>query len=216
MSSFRDEPLGRFLELVASEEPTPSGGSVAAGSAAAATAALAAALVAMVGRLSSKQLDDSPAIVADADGLRRQALALADEDAAVYGEVRAAYALPKEVDPEGRRRRIRQALERATEVPLEITHVASQLAVLASRLVAHGNPNLEGDAVTAVLLARAAAQASATLVELNVRTGKLDGDWLDRSATYLAMAGTASPTRTADETDVPTGGSRPRPGVGPP
>jgi formiminotetrahydrofolate cyclodeaminase len=195
-SSFRDEPLGRFLELVASEEPTPSGGSAAAGSAAAAAVALAAALVAMVGRLSIKQLDDAPAVVASADGLLRQALALADEDATVYGEVRAAYALPKEVDPEERRRRIRQALERATDVPLEITHVASQAAALASRLVQDGNPNLEGDAVTAVLLARAAAQASATLVGLNVRTGKLEGDWLDRSAAYLAMAGDAPPERT--------------------
>ena len=152
----------------------------------------------MVGRLSSKQLDDSPAIVADAEALLRQALALADEDTTVYGEVRVAYAQPREVDPEGRRRRIRQALERATEVPLEITHVASEAAVLASRLVQHGNPNLEGDAVTAVLLARAAAQAAATLVELNVRTGTLEGDWLDRSATYLAMAGAARPDRTAE------------------
>lgn len=192
-SSFRDEPLGRFLELLASEEPTPSGGSAAAGSAAAAAAALAAALVALVGRLSVKQLDDAPAIVAGADSLRRRALALADEDATVYGEVRAAYALPKEVDPEGRRRRIRRALERATEVPLEITHVASEAAVLGSRLVQDGNPNLEGDAVTAVLLARAAAQASAILVELNVRMGKLEGDWLDRSAAYLAIAGAAPP-----------------------
>ena len=179
--SFRDEPLGRSLELVASEESAP-----AAGSAAATVVALAAALVALVGRLSTRQLDDAPAIVACADRLLHQAVALADEDAAVYGEVRAAYALPKEVDPEGRGRRIRQALERATEVPLEITRVASEAAVLASRLVEHGNPNLEGDAVTAVLLARAAAQASATLVELNVRTGKLEGDWLDRSASYLA------------------------------
>ncbi len=199
-TSFRDEPLGRFLELLASEEPTPSGGSVAAGSAAAAAAALAAALVAMVARLSIKQLDDAPGIVAGAESLLRQALALADEDATVYGEFRAAYALPKEVDPEGRRRRIRQALERATEVPLEITHVASETTVLASRLVQHGNPDLEGDAVTAVLLSRAAAQASATLVELNVRDGKLEGDWLDLSATYLALAGAVPPTS----------GSRPR------
>ncbi len=180
-SSFRDDPFGRLLELVASEEPTPAGGSAAA-----AVAALAAALVAKVGRLSIKQLDDAPAIVAEADSLLRQSLALADEDARVYGEVRSAYALPKDVDPEGRRRRIREALERATDVPLEITHVASEAAVLASRLVQHGNPNLEGDAVTAVLLARAAAQGSATLVEINVRMGKLEGDWLERSASYLA------------------------------
>jgi methenyltetrahydrofolate cyclohydrolase len=191
---FRDEPLGRFLELLASEEPTPGGGSAAAGSAAAAAVALAAALVALVGRLSTKQLDDAPAVVAGADGLRRRALALADEDAAVYGEVRAAYALPKDSDPEGRRRRIRQALERATAVPLGITQAASETAVLAWRLVQLGNPNLEGDAVTAGLLARAAAQAAATLVELNVRTGKLDGDWLDRSAGYLATAEAAVAT----------------------
>jgi glutamate formiminotransferase/formiminotetrahydrofolate cyclodeaminase len=190
-SRFRDEPLGRFLELVASEEPTPSGGSVAA-----AAASLAAALVAMVGRLSIKQLDDAPAIVAGAEDLLRQALTLADEDAAVYGEVRAAYALPKDVDPEGRRQRIRQALERATDVPLEITRVASEVAVLASRLVKDGNPNLEGDAETAVLLARAAAQASVTLVEFNIRMGKLEGDWLERAATYLSQAGAAPAGKT--------------------
>ncbi len=190
--------MGRFLELVASEEP----GTPTAGSAAAAAVALAAALVAMVGRLSRKELDDAPAVVADAQRLVHQARALADEDTTVYGEVRAAYATPKDIDPEGRRRRISKALERATDVPLEITRVASEAAVLASRLVAHGNPNLEGDAVTALLLARAAAQASATLVELNVRTGKLEGDWLDRSASYLAL--------------IPTCGSRPRPAVEPP
>ena len=191
---FGDEPLGRFLDLVASEEPTPGGGSVAAGSAAAIAVALAAGLVALVGRLSGKQLDDAPAVVAGADDLRRRALALADEDAAVYGEVRAAYALPREGDPEMRRRRIREALERATAVPLRITQAASETAVLAWRLVQHGNPNLEGDAVTAGLLARAAAQAAATLVELNVRTGKLEGDWLERSAVYLATAEAAPAT----------------------
>ena len=161
----------------------------AAGSVAAAGAALAAALVAMVGRLSTRQLDDAPAVVATADNLVRQALMLADDDATAFGEVRTAYALPKDVDPEGRRRRIRQAFERATEVPLEIAHVASEAAVLASRLVRDGNPNLEGDAVTAALLARAAARSGAALVESNVRTGKLEGDWLDRSAAYLARAG---------------------------
>ncbi|MGH9039550.1 MAG: cyclodeaminase/cyclohydrolase family protein [Acidimicrobiia bacterium] len=193
MGSFREESLGRFLELVASDLPAPGGGSVAAGSVAATTVALAAALVAMVGRLSGKQLDDAPAIVASAERLLVQALVLADEDAAAYGEVRAAYALPKEGDPEGRRRQIRQAFEGATEVPLEITRLASESAVLAARLLQDGNRNVEGDSKTAVLLARAAAQASATLVELNVTTGELEGDWLERSAAYLATAGVAVP-----------------------
>jgi methenyltetrahydrofolate cyclohydrolase len=180
----RDLSMDRFLELVAAQEPAPGGGAVAA-----LAAAMAAGLVAMASRFSGRHLEDAPGITQQADRLRGQAVVLADEDALAYGAVQAAYALPKEPDPDARRERIRAALTRATEVPLEVARVAADTAVLGSQLVDHGNPNLKGDAVTAVLLARAAAQASATLVELNVRLGKLDGDWLERSAAYLAAAG---------------------------
>ena len=75
--SFGSEPLERFLERLASAEPAPGGGSAAA-----VTAAVAAGLVAMAARLSDGRLDDADAIAATADGLRRRALALADDDAA--------------------------------------------------------------------------------------------------------------------------------------
>jgi hypothetical protein len=38
---------------------------------------------------------------------------------------------------------------------------------------------------------KAAARGAVSLVEANVRLGKLDGNWLDRSAAYLAAASEA-------------------------
>ncbi|MGH8905944.1 MAG: cyclodeaminase/cyclohydrolase family protein [Egibacteraceae bacterium] len=185
---YRDQMVGRFLELVASPEPAPGGGAVAA-----MATAMAASLVAMAARLSGRHMEDAAEVGQQADRLSQRAALLADQDAGAYREVLAAYALPKELDPDTRRARIRQALVHATDVPLEVTRVAADTAILGSLLMASGNPNLKGDAVTAVLLARAAARASATLVECNVRLGKLDGDWLDRSAAYLAAAGVDPP-----------------------
>jgi hypothetical protein len=95
-------------------------------------------------------------------------------------------------------RRIRAALERATDVPLEVARVATRAAILGARLVHGGNRNLKGDAVTAILLAKAAARGAVTLVEVNVRLGKLDGDWLDSSAAYLAAAGDACGVAAGD------------------
>ena len=178
---FGDERLGRFLERVASEAPAPGGGAVAA-----VAAALAAGLIAMVARLSARQLADAAAVATEADRLWQRALVLADDDARAYPEVLAAYALPKDAD--GRKDRIRVALERATDVPLEVARVASEAAMAGSSLLEGGNPNLKGDAVAAVLLAEAAARGAATLVELNVALGRLEGDWLDRLGAHLAVA----------------------------
>jgi methenyltetrahydrofolate cyclohydrolase len=180
-TTFQEASLSEFLDRVASSEPAPGGGAVAA-----VAAALAAGLVSMAGRFSTDHLGDAGAVVNEADALRLNALALADRDAAAYAAVSEAYALAKDVDADGRRRQIRAALEGATQVPLEITRVATRTAVLASRLAQRGNQNLKGDALTAGLLATAAARGAATLVEINVRMGRLERDWLERSEAYLA------------------------------
>lgn len=186
--SFRHETLERFLERLASTDPVPGGGA----SAAVATA-MAAALVEMAAGLSTDHVADAAALGAEAGDIRRRALTLADDDASAYGRVLAAYRLPRDRDPEARRREIRAALEGATAVPLEIARLAADAAGLGDRLVAAGNPNLEGDAGAAVALARAAARAAARLVELNVDQGTLDGDWCDRVAAHVARAETPRP-----------------------
>jgi methenyltetrahydrofolate cyclohydrolase len=182
---FHDEPLGQFLDQVASDAPAPGGGAVTA-----VTTALAAGLVAMVARFSSRQMTDALGVAEEADRLRGRAIGLADDDARAYRDVLAAYALKK--DDEDRATRIRGALERAADVPLTIARIAAETALIGAHLVASSNPNLTGDAIVAVHLAEAAARAAVTLVELNVRLGKLDGSWLDESAAHLATAAQAA------------------------
>ena len=185
---FGAESLDRFLERLAAGEPAPGGGSAAA-----VTAAMAAGLVAMAARLAGGRVDDADDIARVADGLRRRALALADEDSAAYTAVLDAYRRLGDEDPDRRRRAIRAALEAATAVPLEVAGLAAEAAVLGARLVEAGNPNLEGDTNAAVQLGGAAARAAARLVEINVRQGDLGGDWCERAAAHVARAERPTP-----------------------
>jgi methenyltetrahydrofolate cyclohydrolase len=91
---------------------------------------------------------------------------------------------------------VAEAFARATEVPFAVTETARRVADLGAHLVAEGNPNLRGDAVTAVLLADAAGRCAAHLVELNVRHGALEGDWRERSA--VACAALADAVRAVE------------------
>lgn len=172
-------PVDRFLERVASREPAPGGGAVAA-----VTVAAAAALVAMVARFSD-DMGDPEGPAAEADALRTRSCALAESDARSYTAVLAAYRLPR-ADAETRREKIRSALEHAADVPLEIVACAHEVGRLGARLYAEGNRNLRGDAVTAVNLADAGARSAAHLVELNVRLGDLGTERSDRAAAWCA------------------------------
>jgi formiminotetrahydrofolate cyclodeaminase len=142
----------------------------------------------MAARLSTAQLIDSAGRAAYVDRVRGQLAALAERDAEAYQAVLAAFALPREPDPEVRRRQIRRTLERAARVPTEIAEAASGIAAEAVELAKRGNPNLRGDAFTAATLAAAAARAAAELVRLNVELGELGGDLADRAAHAAAVA----------------------------
>jgi len=158
-----DETVSRFLDRLSSDEPAPGGGAAAA-----MAAAMAAALVAMVARFSRQRVADAERLADEADELAKRAAALADEDAAAYGAVLGALALPKSPDPAPRREAVSAALDAASEVPLEIATIAAHAARLAARLAAAGNPNLHGDAGTAAALALSAARAGALLVAENL------------------------------------------------
>jgi formiminotetrahydrofolate cyclodeaminase len=182
-ASFLDQPLARFLDLVAAREPAPGGGAVSA-----VTVAAAASLTAMAARFSGSQIPDSAEIAEQADELRHRAMRLATDDADAYTAVLAAYALPRAPDPARRTAQIRQALRQAAEVPADLAGVAAQVALLGLRVAKEGNPNLKGDAVTAILLADAAARAAAGLVELNAGLGKLGPDLPDRASARVIIS----------------------------
>jgi methenyltetrahydrofolate cyclohydrolase len=183
--NYAELPLGRFLDMVASREPAPGGGASAA-----VAVALAAGLTAMAARFSADHLADAETIAARAEELRNRVMPLAQADAAAYGRVLDAYRTPRD-DDEKRRRRIREALSEATDVPLSIAEVGVEVAGNAARLAEEGNPNLRGDALTATVLAGAGVRAAATLVEINVSAGGADDDRLSRVDQLLATMAAA-------------------------
>ncbi|MBA2443434.1 MAG: cyclodeaminase/cyclohydrolase family protein [Rubrobacter sp.] len=193
---YLEQPLGRFLDAVASGEPAPGGGAAAA-----VTVALAAGLCSMAARFSYGKLSGARELADRTESLRREAAALAGEDAAAYGRVLEAYRMPRAEDPEHRRQRIRAALLGAADVPLAVAGTGASVAEAAVRLAESGNPNLAGDAVTAALLAEAGTRAAAELVDLDTENpgGEPDGmrrgraRRLSREASESARRATGSP-----------------------
>ncbi len=170
---YLDLPLGEFLDRVASDTPAPGGGSAAA-----IAVALAAGLAGMAARLSTGQLSDAPELADQADASRHGVAPLARADAESYGRVLDAY---RESDPETRMARVRDALSGAADVPLAVAEAGSEVVAIASRLAEEGNPNLEGDALAAVLLAGAGVRAAVALVRINLSTANVDDDRLKRA-----------------------------------
>ena len=181
--NYLEQPLADFLESVASGEPAPGGGAVAA-----MAVALAAGLCSMSAHLSADHLADAAGLAEQAERLRQRVAPLAQEDAAVYGRVLAAYRTPDGGDPNARRERIRRALSDAADVPLAVAEIGATVAEIADRLAREGNPNLRGDAVVAALLAEAGVRAAAALVEINMTTGEIADDRLDHVGEFVARA----------------------------
>jgi formiminotetrahydrofolate cyclodeaminase len=116
----RDETIGSFLGQLAARVPAPGGGATAA-----LHAAQSAALVAMVARYSNGARYDTELMArlfTEADGLRDEALGLAEADAAAFGAVSDAYQLPKETGEllQVRSAAIAEALTGAARVNIEV------------------------------------------------------------------------------------------------
>lgn len=165
-----------FLDRLAARTPTPAGGAVAA-----LCTAQAAALVAMVGRYC-----DAAPLVEQAGQLvtRAQQLAADDEDA--FGAVAAAWALPRDTEPErqARRRAIDEALLGATEPQAGVVETALEVLVLIDQLRPSARPGLAADLVAAGEVARAGSAIARMNVESNLRDLP---DSLERSALLRRM-----------------------------
>ncbi|MGB3683272.1 MAG: cyclodeaminase/cyclohydrolase family protein, partial [Rubrobacteraceae bacterium] len=176
-TSYLDLPLGRFLDLTASGEPAPGGGAAAA-----VAVSLAAALSGMAARLSTGQLPEAEEMLERAEALKERAAPLAQADAAAYGRV---------IEAQREGGDVKATLSAAADVPLEIAEIGAEVAEIAVRLVEHGNPNLRGDAITAVLLDEAGTRAAVALVEINLSAAGVGDDRLDR-ARKLAQSSTVA------------------------
>jgi formiminotetrahydrofolate cyclodeaminase len=180
--AFQDVTVQELCETVAGQTSAPGGGSVAA-----IVTAFAASLTAMAARFATNHWEDAPGAVAQAEALRARVLPLAEEDARAYESFLLARRMSKDFDPQVRDAAIGEALSRAADVPLAIAEAALDVASLAAELVERGNPNIRGDAATAVLLSEAAVRATANLVEINLGTREGD-ERIERARGLVEMS----------------------------
>jgi len=169
--SFSNMRVDEFLSALASPTPTPGGGTAAAIAGAMGTALLM--MVAGLEKTKSNTADEKAALMAAAAGLkpiRARLMSLADDDAASFDAVMAAYRLPKASDQEkaARTHAIQAALRGATEIPLETLRACAN-ALEHARVVADcGNRSAESDVGVAIGLLKAAARGAAANVRSNL------------------------------------------------
>ena len=171
MEKLLDTTCEKFLEELASKQPTPGGGAASA-----LCGATAAALTAMLGNLTAgkagSEANDKMAleIIIAADKLRLELTQLADDDAAVFNKFMEAYKMPKATDTEKAMRTaaIGQAAIAAAEVPMQIADKSLEVLKLARKLIVFGNPNAISDGTVSALMARAALRSALYNVKINL------------------------------------------------
>jgi glutamate formiminotransferase/formiminotetrahydrofolate cyclodeaminase len=198
------ESLSGFVASVASQNPTPGGGSVAAhaGALGAALAQMVAGLT--IGKKKYAAVDgEMRELALRAAGLVNTLSSLVARDAAAYGEVAAAYKLATEPEDAAARRKnaITKALLSAAQVPLETARACAGVAELAFVVAQKGNTNAASDAGVAALLADAGCRGAALNVRINVASldDKHLGNGLLEEAKQLVEQ-TAARSKTVLET----------------
>lgn len=163
-----EETVTGFADWVASSDPVPGGGSVAA-----LVGALASALAAMVARLTRGRKrfagveGEMKALEARSEEARVRLLHLVEEDTDAYAAYMAAYRAAKAGGPETEAA-LREASLRIAKVPLESARVSLEAMKLALEAADLGNPVARTDAQVAALLAHAATLGAVLNVRVNL------------------------------------------------
>jgi glutamate formiminotransferase / formiminotetrahydrofolate cyclodeaminase len=175
--------LVQFANETASESPAPGGGSISAY-----VGALGASLAAMVANLSSHKRgwDDQWEFFSDwaerAQDIKKQLLALVDEDTRAFQAIMEAFGLPKGTPAEKATRSaaIETATKRAIEAPLRTIELALASFEPIREMVEKGNPNSVTDAGVGALCARAAVHGAGMNVLVNT-TGLKDRGYAEEA-----------------------------------
>jgi len=161
----------KFLDDLASGNPTPGGGSAAA-----IMGAMGAALVSMVcnvtiGKKGYEAVEaEMKAVRGESESVRRRLTAMVAEDVAAFDSLMAAYRLPKTTDDDKARRAaaIQAALRRATEAPLDCARACAEVIALSRRASEHGYLNVISDGGVGVLAGFTGLRSAALNVYINV------------------------------------------------
>ena len=167
-----DKKVSNFLDELASNSPTPGGGSVAA-----LAGALGAGLISMVGNLTVGKKkyedveEDIKKIISSSEKLRYELSQLIEEDVKVFNNFMATYKMPKETEDEKKVRaeKIQESLIKAAKVPLRVAYKCLDILSLSKEVAEKGNVNVVSDAGAAVLMAEAALESAILNVKINLR-----------------------------------------------
>jgi formiminotetrahydrofolate cyclodeaminase len=171
----KNNTIAKFLDELASEQPTPGGGGAAA-----IMGAVGAALVSMVANLTigkknyeafDEELKEARA---KAEALRAELTAAINEDVDAFNAVMGAYGLPRGTDEEkaARAAAIQAALKQATDAPLRAVKACHEVIKLSAVVADKGNINVISDAGVAVLAANAGLRSAALNVYINAKSIK--------------------------------------------
>lgn len=182
---FIEMEIGQFLSDLASEKQAPGGGAAAA-----LAGSMGAALVGMVCRLTLGKAGYEPvtkeveAILALADGLKKELVQLMDEDARVFKELMGTFSLPKNTEAEktARRAAISQKSIAAAEIPAQVAKRCLVIMELTVRAAGKTNVNLDSDLKVAMHMATAGMHSALVNIKINLGTIK-DPD----TAAYLQV-----------------------------
>ena len=171
----KNNTIAKFLDELASEQPTPGGGGAAA-----ILGAVGAALVSMVANLTIGKKNyeafdaELKATNAAAEKVRAELTAAIDEDVVAFNGVMGAYGLPRGTDEEkaARAAAIQAALKQATDAPLRAVKACHEVIKLSAVVAEKGNVNVISDAGVAVLAANAGLRSAALNVYIHTKSIK--------------------------------------------
>jgi formiminotetrahydrofolate cyclodeaminase len=186
--TFADHSVSKFLDALASSDPTPGGGTAAA-----IAGAMGVSLLVMVSGLaksrtnSDEEKDELANAAASLGPIRLRFVGLADTDTEAFNAVMAAYKLPKGTDEEkaARSARIQRAMHEATTVPLETLRASADALELAVTVATDGNRSAVSDVGVAIGLLEAAAAGADANVQVNLESLK-DAGFRDVTTTEAA------------------------------
>jgi methenyltetrahydrofolate cyclohydrolase len=165
-----EQTVEAFLGGLASDDPTPGGGAVAALSGATGTALISMVCNLTIGKPGYEETEERMRwMLEEAEAARTELLGLADRDATAFDGVMAAFKMPKETDSEKavRSQAIQAGYESAATVPLEIAKRAAELMELARETTEIGNAQAASDGACAGQALASAVWCATYNVEIN-------------------------------------------------
>ncbi len=166
-----DKTCRGFAEALAAREPVPGGGSASAF-----VGALGASLCGMVARYGATnpalvdRADDLTRAFAQADELAQELVGLVAEDVRAYGQVSAAYGIPRD-DPD-RPAAIQDALRVAAMPPYRIMDACGRALALLEDMADKGSRQLLSDVACGAVFCRAAMQGASLTLFANTTSMK--------------------------------------------